>query len=132
MHKKRKLQSLLVILIFVGISCKKQTADVASPKVHVVSPYANMEYSYTSDAEIHLECTVSDESPIESIQAELKDSMGNLYYQKSINPRVNIYPFHAHCTMSLPTANQRMQFHFIATDNRGNKTDTSIGFIFKP
>jgi hypothetical protein len=126
------LRGISVLFILLLFACKKQESDKHAPALYVISPLSNMEQSYTSDPQIHLECTVSDESHIEFIQAELLDSTGTIYYQKTLAPHVLLYPFHVHCTMMQPSSPQKMRFHFSSSDAAGNKIDTLIYFIFKP
>jgi len=118
--------------VFGVIACKKQTVDKQSPVLLMVSPLANMEQSFTTDADIHLEFTLSDQHAIETLLVSLHDSAGKAYYNTSINPNVPLFPFHVHCTMTQPVTAMPMRCAIKAIDVAGNTTDTLISFTFKP
>lgn len=131
-----KLYSILIFAGFVGLglsSCKKKTYDVNSPIITVVEPDAGGTTYLSTDPEVHVEFTVTDDRALHYLNVLLIENTNDTMF--NLTPDVDnlaVYDFHEHALPSGITVPTPYRAIITAKDQYDHTTQRTINFFVAP
>ncbi|MGK2863656.1 MAG: DUF4625 domain-containing protein [Chitinophagaceae bacterium] len=113
-----KLFSLLLLSLFVILSCSKESEDAEPPVVTFISP--NNSDVFTAGQMIHIKGTVTDNNYVDEIHIEISNLItGEEYDHIHIHPGSKTYSFDQSFTVKAAT---RYKIKVIAEDPSSNSS----------
>lgn len=121
-------------LSILAVSCKKKTAaDTAKPSITFVEPEAGSTVYLSTDPEVHVEFTTTDDRALHTLNVLLiKNTNDTLMNQTPDVDNLTVYSFHEHAIPTGITVSTPFRVIVTARDQYGNTEQQTVNFFVEP